>query len=72
MQKIYIALFSIIFLNLNAQENKQSAFSFNYNYQIPIGDLANTFGNSSAIGASYFLEKSNNINSDFNFYNNQD
>ena len=48
-------------LNTNAQENKQSAFSFNYNYQIPIGDLANTFGNNSAIGSSYFLEKDNNV-----------
>ncbi|MEC9209408.1 MAG: hypothetical protein VX762_03175 [Bacteroidota bacterium] len=58
---ICIAFLSAIFLNINAQENKQSAFSCNYNYQIPIGDLANTFGNSSAIGASYFLEISNNV-----------
>jgi hypothetical protein len=61
MKKICITLFSIIFLNTNAQENKQSAFTFNYNYQIPIGDLSNTFGNNSAIGTSYFLETTNNI-----------
>ena len=61
MKKICITLFSIMFLNTNAQENKQSAFTFNYNYQIPIGSLANTFGNNSAIGTSYFLETINNI-----------
>ena len=49
------------FLNLNAQGNKQSAFAFNYNYQIPIGKLANTYGDNSAVGASYFLETSNNV-----------
>jgi hypothetical protein len=61
MSKICIALISIVFLNTNAQENKQSAFTFNYNYQIPIGELANTFGNNSAIGVSYFMQKTNNI-----------
>ena len=61
MKKICIAFFSIVFLNLNAQENKQSTFTCNYNYQIPIGSLANTFSNNSAIGASYFLERSNDI-----------
>lgn len=52
---------SIIFLNTNAQINKQSTFSFYYNYQIPIGNLANTFGSNSAIGTSYLIEKTNNI-----------
>jgi hypothetical protein len=61
IKKYCVAFFSIVFLNTNAQENKQSAFAFNYNYQTPIGDLANTFGNSSSIGASYFLQKSNNM-----------
>ncbi len=59
--KVFIIIFWTLFFNLNAQENKQSAFAFNYNYQIPIGNLAITFGNSSAIGTSYFLERSNNI-----------
>ena len=61
LKKICTALLSIVFLNTSAQENKQSAFAFNYNYQIPIGNLANTFGNNSAIGASFFLETSNNM-----------
>ena len=47
--------------DLKAQENKQSAFTFNYTYQIPTSDLANTFGDNSAIGASYFLETANNL-----------
>tara|TARA_Y100000385_G_scaffold273707_1_gene315891 strand:+ start:594 stop:1325 length:732 start_codon:yes stop_codon:yes gene_type:complete len=57
---ILIFLFST-FLNVNAQDNKQSAFTFNYNYQIPTADLANTFGNNSAIGASYFSETNDNL-----------
>ena len=61
MREIFIVFFLTLFCNLNAQENKQSAFAFNYNYQIPIGNLAITFGNNSSVGASYFLEKSNNI-----------
>ena len=61
MKKICITLFSIVFINTNAQQNKQSTFAFNYNYQIPIGDLANTFGNNSSIGATYFLETNNNM-----------
>ena len=61
MNKICITLFSIVFINTNAQQNKQSTFAFNYNYQIPIGDLANTFGNNSSIGATYLLENNNNM-----------
>lgn len=61
IKNIGIILSSIVFLNLNAQGNKQSAFAFNYNYQIPIGKLANTYGDNSAVGASYFLETSNNV-----------
>ncbi|MEC7646687.1 MAG: hypothetical protein VX689_04305 [Bacteroidota bacterium] len=61
MRTFFIVFFLTLFFNLTAQENKQSAFTFNYNYQIPIGNLANTFGNNSAIGTSYFLETSNNI-----------
>ena len=61
LRKIYIAILVIAFFNTNAQEKKQSAFGFNYNYQIPIGELANTFGNNSAIGASYFIETTNDI-----------
>ena len=61
IKKIFIALLSIVFLNINAQENKQSAFAFNYNYQIPMKNLTNIYGNNSAIGVSFFLEKENNI-----------
>lgn len=58
---IYIILLALISPNINAQAVKQSAFTFNYNYQIPIGNLANNFGNNSSIGTSYFIELSNNI-----------
>ena len=44
-----------------AQEAKQSAFEFSYNYQIPIGKLSERYGNNSAVGISYFSEKSNNL-----------
>ena len=44
-----------------AQEAKQSAFEFSYNYQIPIGELSERYGNNSAVGISYFSEKFNNL-----------
>ena len=61
MKKIYIILLCIFVLNTDAKENKQSAFAFNYNFQIPRGSLTNTFGNNSAIGVVFFLERKNNI-----------
>ena len=61
IKRIFIALLSAIYLNINAQGNKQAVFAFNYNYQIPMGNLANTFGINSAIGAAYLLETTNNI-----------
>jgi hypothetical protein len=61
MRNILFILLSAVFINLKAQENKQSAFTFNYTYQIPTSDLANTFGDNSAIGASYFSETANNL-----------
>ena len=61
MKKVIFIFLSSAFLNVNAQENKQSAFTFNYSYQIPTANLAKTFGSNSAIGASYFLETINNI-----------
>jgi len=61
LKHICIGILAIFFFNISAQENKQSAFTFNYNYQIPIGELATTFGNNSAVGASYFLERNNNM-----------
>lgn len=61
MKYILFILLLVIFSSTEAQENKQSAFTFNYNYQIPIGNLAITFGNSSAVGGAYFFETANNI-----------
>ena len=49
--KFYSTVFLFIFLNtLNAQENKQSAFSVNYNYQFAFGNISKTFGNNSSVG----------------------
>ena len=66
MKKNSIRIINLIFASLflvkaNAQENKQTAFSFHYNYQIPIGILTETYGNNSSIGAAYLLERTNNI-----------
>ena len=58
---LFIFIISLLELKTNAQNKKQSAFVFSYNFQIPSGKLANTFGNNSAIGSSYFIEMSNNI-----------
>ena len=55
---VLLVLFKIPSL---AQEAKQSAFEFSYNYQIPIGKLSERYGNNSAVGISYFSEKSNNL-----------
>ena len=44
-----------------AQEQKQSAFTFGYSHQLPVGKLAEKFGDNSAIQASFFREKKNNI-----------
>ena len=57
----YLLLFSIVILDLNAQESNQSAFTFNYNYQMSIGSSTSPFGNNSAVGSSYFFELDKNI-----------
>ena len=57
----YLLLFSIVILDLKAQESNQSAFTFNYNYQMPIGSSTSPFGNNSAVGSSYFFELDKNI-----------
>tara|TARA_B100000900_G_scaffold185227_2_gene157057 strand:+ start:1667 stop:2416 length:750 start_codon:yes stop_codon:yes gene_type:complete len=60
--KFSLIVLLVLFINQNfAQEIKQSSFEFNYNYQIPIGNLSETYGNNSAIGIVYFSERSNNI-----------
>ena len=43
------------------QQKKQSAFTIDYNYQIPNGILSKTYGNSSELLISYFIEKPNNL-----------
>ena len=61
MRNSITILLVIVFIYGNAQENKQSAFTFNYSYQVPLGNLSASFGENSTIGSSYFLEKTNNI-----------
>lgn len=57
----------VIFINLiitcfcYSQENKQSAFVINYNYQIPSNFFLENFGDNPAIGALFFIEKENNL-----------
>ena len=61
MKNSLTVLLVVVFIYANAQENKQSAFTFNYNYQVPLGNLSVTFGDNSAIGGSYFFETTNNM-----------
>ncbi len=61
MKRISIALLLLFIFTANSQEIKQSAFSFSYIYQFPIGNLATTFGNNSAIGGKYYFETQNNM-----------
>ena len=53
-------LFLIIFSS-SAQRKKQSAFTFEYTYQLPFGDLSKRFGNNSSVGCSFFSERENNF-----------
>ncbi len=61
MQKICIILFYIVSINGIAQVKKQAAFTFNYNYQIPSGVMANIFNNNSSVGSTYFIETNKNL-----------
>tara|TARA_B100001758_G_C18408064_1_gene613565 strand:- start:1522 stop:2256 length:735 start_codon:yes stop_codon:yes gene_type:complete len=61
MRYILLIITSTFFSDLFAQEIKQRAFSVNYDYQIPYGDLSEIYGVSSSIGISYFLESKKNI-----------
>jgi len=53
--------FICFFLTSFAQKTKQSAITFGYTHQLPIGDLADRFGDNSSIGFSFFKEKENNL-----------
>jgi len=44
-----------------AQKNKQSAITFGYTHQLPIGELSDRFGYNSYLGFSYFQEKESNL-----------
>ena len=61
MRYVLIIITSIFFSDLFAQEIKQKAFSINYDYQIPHGNLAKKYGMSSGVGISYFSENKKNI-----------
>ena len=50
-----------LFMNSFAQKNKQIAITLGYTHQLPIGDLADRFGDNSSIGFSFFKEKENNL-----------
>ena len=61
MRSLLALFLSVITLSTFSQENKQSAFTFGYGHQFPIGDLAERFGNNSSIGCFLFSEKKNNL-----------
>ena len=61
MRGLFTLFLTIIISTSFAQENKQSIFTFGYTHQLPIGDLAEYFGDNSSIGFSFLIEKENNI-----------
>ena len=61
MRTLCTFLLTLFITSSFAQEKKQSAFTFGYTHQLPIGDLAERFGDNSSIGCSFFIEKENNF-----------
>ncbi|MFT4903226.1 MAG: hypothetical protein ACI84S_000933, partial [Thalassomonas sp.] len=47
MRTLTTLCFICLFLTSLAQKNKQSAITFGYTHQLPIGDLADRFGDNS-------------------------
>ncbi len=74
MRNFFTIFFSLIILSSFAQGKKQSAFTFGYSHQFPVGALAKRFGDNSSIGCSFFIERRNNffygIQGDYLFGNN--
>ena len=61
MKIITILCFICFYLTSLAQKNKQSAITFSYAHQLPIGKLSTKFGDNSYLGFSFFKEKGNNL-----------
>ena len=74
MRTLFTILLSLLISNSYAQkhiqgygykyygpEYKQSIFSFGYTHQLPIGNLAERFGDNSSIGLSILIEQENNL-----------
>ena len=61
MRFFIVLLLSIWSIKSFSQEHKQTFISCSYNYQIPLGKLADRFGNNSSVGFSFLREKENNL-----------
>ena len=61
MRTLIIFYFTFLTFTCFAQKNKQNTFDFGYTHQLPIGKLAERFGDNSAISFSFMQEKENNI-----------
>ena len=61
MRRLTTLCFTFCFLTSFAQKNKQTAITFGYTHQQPIGDLAERYGDNSYIGFSFFKEKEKNF-----------
>jgi hypothetical protein len=61
MRTLITFFFICLLLTSFAQKNKQSAITFGYTHQFPIGKLSERFGDNSSIGFSFFKEKENNL-----------
>ncbi len=56
-----LTLLTLLIITPAIAQNKQSAFSFGYTHQFPIGDLSDRFGDNSAVGFSFFKERESNL-----------
>ncbi len=61
MRTLTTFFFICLSLTSVAQKNKQSAITFGYTHQLPVGQLAERFGDNSYIGFSYLKERENNF-----------
>jgi len=61
MRTLSTLCFICFFFTSLAQKNKQSAITFGYTHQLPIGELSERFGDNSSIGFSLLKEKENNL-----------
>ena len=61
MARVFIFFFLIISNSIFGQKKAFNGFLIDYSYQFPLGQLAETFSNNSAIGINLINKKENNF-----------